>query len=183
MVSQSQPSVAREPISRADSDAPISGGSRVIDPEMSSFLNGVIGVVDANSYERHMLWDENRRREQPKTWEQDNSGLMEIVGNVGDMPVCVVLWKATVGGHLLLFVDPTSQVVDHRMIDKWLAEAMPPTAFREGSGFVNRADAMNFHNVFPRTLPTGQSRATSERPPSPRDAIEKDPTPNPKGAE
>jgi hypothetical protein len=122
---------------------------RVMDREMTEFLDGVVGVVEANSFEQHMLWSENRQRTHPRTWEQLNPGLLETVGVLDGRPVCVSLHKVRVGGHLILFVDATSQVVDHEMIARWMADTMPRSALRE-NGIVNRTDAMNFHNVFPR---------------------------------
>lgn len=119
------------------------------DHEMTKFLDGVIGVVEANSYEKHMLWVENDRRANPKTWTDYNCGLVEVIGFVVDMPICISLFPAEVGGHKLLFIDATSQVVDYRMIDQWLKDNPPASAFREDS-YVNKTNAMNFHNVFPR---------------------------------
>ena len=120
--------------------------------QISDFLNGVVGVVEATSYERRMLWVENQRREQPKTWEEQSLGLLPTIGYLDDRPICLSLFVAKVGGHKLLFMHVTSQVSDYRMVDEWLRAEMPRSAFRE-SGFVNKVDAMNFHNVFPtRTL-------------------------------
>ncbi len=118
------------------------------DPELTSFLAGVVGVIEANSYERHMLWIENRQHPHPKTWEQLPPGRLETVGHLDDRPVCVSLLKVRVGGHPLLFFYPTSQVVDHAMIDLWLTATLPPSAMHP-DGYPNRTDAMNFHNVFP----------------------------------
>lgn len=128
--------------------------------EMRNFLDGVVGVVEASSYERHMLWIEysetalkhgcaisNKSRR--FTWESGRSGLMEIVGKIDDRPVCVTLWVDTIDDQKILFVDPTSQVVDHQMIEKWLKGTLPATAIRE-DGYINRSDPMNFCNVFPR---------------------------------
>jgi hypothetical protein len=81
-------------------------------------------------------------------WVENFLGYSETLGRLADMPVCVSLRTAVVRGHKLLFIDPTSQVVDHRLIDEWLEEWLPPTA-RRGS-VVNKVDAANFHNVFPR---------------------------------
>ena len=118
------------------------------DKEMSDFLAGIVGVVEATSYEQLCLWKEDHDRVK---WELNPSGLMEIVGHLDDMPVCLSLTTATVDGHKLLFIDATSQVVDNRMIDKWLLETVPPSAMNERDGrYVNKVDAMNFHNVFRR---------------------------------
>lgn len=121
------------------------------DREITDFLAGVVGVVEANSYEHHMLWSENEQREKPLPWKQNNCGLGETVGHIGKMPVFVSLFTAEVDGHKLLFIFPTSQVIDHRMIEKWLKRTLPRTAFCEG-GYVNKTDAMNFHNVFRRRM-------------------------------
>lgn len=116
--------------------------------EMAKFLDGVIGVVDANSYEQLSLWQENRLREKPQKWEEFNSGLAEHVGDFGGMPTVITLFKARVGGHLIVFIDATSRVVDDSLIEAWLERTLPKTAFND-RGVVNRVNAMNFHNVFP----------------------------------
>lgn len=119
------------------------------DAQMAEFLNGVIGVVDANSYERLCLWQEWQKP--GKSWKENTSGFLETVGHLDGRPVCVSMFTATVDGHRLLFLDATSQVVDHKMIDEWLQRTMPQSAFRD-NGYVNRVDAMNFTNIFPRVF-------------------------------
>lgn len=114
--------------------------------KFSTFSGGIVGVVDATSFEQLMLWQEEEKAALPKRWETINPGILETIGALADMPVCLSLSKVRVGGHLLLFIEATSQVVDHRMIDKWLEDNLPDTAKRDGR--VNRTDAMNFHNVF-----------------------------------
>jgi hypothetical protein len=118
-----------------------------IDEQMTAFLTGVIGAVEANNYEQLMLWSENKRRDPPRVWKEKNSGLLETIGHLDDMPVCISLWTAEIDGHKILFYEPTSQVVDYRMIDNWLETNLPKTAFRK-DGYVNRSDSMNFHNLF-----------------------------------
>jgi hypothetical protein len=115
--------------------------------QITTFLSGVVGVVEANSYEARCLWQECQSR---YLWIQDSKGLFETIGHIGDMPVCVSLFIVEVDRHKILFVEATSQVVDHHMIDKWLAEKLPRTAFRDGGEYVNKVDAQNFHNVLPR---------------------------------
>lgn len=124
------------------------------DSEMTDFLHGVVGVVEANSFEHLCLWQEYRSR---VAWSDRMSGFGEIIGHLADMPVCISLRTSTVDGHKLLFVDATSQVVDWRMVDAWLDKMMPQSARRD-NGSVNRVNAMNFHNVFPRRVPTGDNR-------------------------
>lgn len=118
------------------------------DTEMKAFLDGVFGLVEATDFERHMLWADNGGMGTAKLeWVENLSGLLEVVGHLDDMPVCISLMKATVDGKLLLFWHPTSQVVDHRIIDDWMEKNIPQSARRSG-GSIHRTDPMNFHNIF-----------------------------------
>lgn len=116
---------------------------------MDYYLNGVIGIVEANSYELHMLWEENERSENPKSWKQDGGGPLVTVGHLDKMPVCISLFIVRVDSHKVLFFDATSQVVDYRLIDNWMEDNLPESARRK-DGFINKSDAANFHNIFPR---------------------------------
>lgn len=124
----------------------------VVDEQMARFLDGVVGVVEVgDSFSSHMLWLEHHYKAEELgftkyTWKSDNSGLLETVGFLDEMPVCISLHKAEVEGQLLLFVEPTSTVVDHRLIRLWYDRNLPKTAFRK-DGYVNKTDAMNFSNV------------------------------------
>ena len=105
---------------------------------IKEYLSGVVGAVEASSYESLCLWQEYRDR---KNWKQALSGYGITIGFLADMPVCISLMMVEVDGHKLLFWHATSQVVDHRMIDKWFDAHL--------SG-VRRVDAQNFHNALPR---------------------------------
>lgn len=120
--------------------------------EVLEFLDGVVGVVEANRFEQMMLWSENRRHESPKAWVEHLSGFGQTIGFVGDMPVFVSLLTAEVQGQKILFAHATSQVVDHRMVDAWLKANMPQSAFWP-DGRLNFVDADNFHNVFRAPAP------------------------------
>jgi hypothetical protein len=117
--------------------------------ELDRFLAGVTGLVEASIFERQMLWEENQRRQPPREWVENLSGRIEIVGHLDDDPVCISMFTARIDGELILFYHDTSAVVDHKMIERWLFEKAPTTALR-GTGYLNRVDAMNFHNVFRR---------------------------------
>jgi len=136
---------------------------RVSDKQITDFLAGVVGVVEANSFESLMLWEENQRLDRWR-WEQDSMGLLETVGHLADMPVCISLYKSRINGHLLLFWHATSAVVDHRLIDKWMVETLPLSAMRDGDPRkgVNRTNAMNFSNVFPRSTTTARPATPSQ---------------------
>lgn len=117
------------------------------DHEITEFLDGVIGVVEATSCEKSFLWKQYTE-ELKIPFEEKSFGLGRIVGYLDDMPVFISLLIAAVDGHKVLFMEATSQVVDYRLIDKWLNENCPKTAFCGDR--LNKVDALNFHNVFPR---------------------------------
>lgn len=123
--------------------------------EMAAFLESVVGVVEASSFESLCLWREYSQ-ELRKPWSSGTSGPMVQVGTVvsggEDMPVCMSLLVNEVDGHRVLFVNVTSRCVDHDMVRNWLEQTLPVTAFRNGDPRLglNITDAMNFPNVLPR---------------------------------
>jgi hypothetical protein len=117
---------------------------RMPDREMTEFLESVVGAIEATRFEQHCLWE--KYTEYGVSWEQSPSGLLENVGAIADMPVCISLHKVRIGGETILFYHATSQVVDHRMIDQWLANNLPTTA-RHEDGRPNKTDASNSHIV------------------------------------
>lgn len=112
--------------------------------EMKAFLEGVVGVVEANSYESMCLWQEHTKRHGKESWVSNLSGFLEIVGHLNDKPVCISLFTTVVNGQKLLFWHATSTVVDHDIIRKWFEKNLTPEAYG------NTTDAMNFHNVLRR---------------------------------
>lgn len=107
----------------------------VVNEEMAKFLDGVVGVVECDNYGHHMLWIENHYKaneldHRKRDWQSGRMGLMEKVGEIAGMPVCISLLKDVIGGQTILFVDPCSMVVDHRLIDAWYKRTLPESAFR-----------------------------------------------------
>jgi hypothetical protein len=115
--------------------------------EIAQYLDGVVGVVEANGYERMCLWREGK--ENGRKWRESLSGYGQTIGKIDGRPVHVSLLVDEVDGHRILFIYPTSQVVDHELIDRWLLATMPGSAKKRDGQYVNKVDAMNFHNVFP----------------------------------
>lgn len=140
----------------------ISGTRDLLDTEkdgqIDSYLEGVVGVVEADDYGQHMLWTEyaeEARRHSPGDtrsrfeWESTGHGYMPVIGYIGDMPVTLSLMTVTVKGHKLLFYYSPSTIVDHGMIREWFLKNLPASC-RFGPGGFNHTNAMNFTNVFPR---------------------------------
>jgi len=113
-----------------------------IDDQMKNFMSGVVGIVEASSYESMMLWSENHKK---YDWKEGRSGFLVTVGFIGTKPVCISVLTPVINGHKLLFWHATSTVVDYDMIRKWIELAAPETAYSHGH--LNNTDAMNFHNV------------------------------------
>lgn len=115
-------------------------------------------LIEATYEETHYLWTnwsdealalglgDSRMSRVP--WEHISLGFGKTIGHFGpkgdEMPVHVSVWFARIGssdlvkGHIIAFYEATSQVVDHRMVDKWLPEAFPASR--------GKTNAANFHN-------------------------------------
>lgn len=117
-----------------------------VDKSLDEFLEGVIGVVDATDYERLCLWEENRRLNKPRTWQENAAGLTRTVGKLDGRPVSLTMFTNQIDGYKILFIQVTGQVADRVMIRQWLAKILPSSAFYRGRP--NHVDAINFHNVF-----------------------------------
>ena len=92
-------------------------------------------VVEADDFAIQTLWTKFSTQ---YNWEQDCKGLMETVGYLNNHPVCVNFRWAKINEHLILFYNPTSQIVDHHMVDEWLKKYCNPG---------RHTDANNFHQV------------------------------------
>lgn len=136
------------PVKKRDEVSFILGNPALDREEIDRYLEGVVGCIEDSSslamsyiYEKvgKEGWGENR-----------GGGFLHTVGTVGDMPVCVSLLTYTIRGHKILFVEPTSQVVDHRMVRKWIESVLPQTAWNEGRQQFRISDANNWPNAIPR---------------------------------
>lgn len=133
-----------------------------VDADARAFLSGVVGVAEATREERFHLWEWFHEK-LGWSWKSESSGIGRTVGHVGDMPVFIALSIAEVSGCKILFVEATSQVVDHRMVEAWLKRALPEAAFRP-DGYINQEDAANFVNVVRAAEVAQQARTTTASP-------------------
>ncbi len=126
------------------------------DKEFAKRLAETKFIVDATSHEVQMLWerhsDESNMKmsynghEMPRfKWEQLNPGVSQNVGRFADMPVCISLFWYRIDGIMVMFCEPTSQVVDHRLIDEWLKNNCQPKW--DAGTRVAHCNAENFHHV------------------------------------
>ena len=107
------------------------------------FLKDVVSVVEATTFEDFCLWQQWHEKVE---WVQNRSGTGVTVGRLADMPVFISLTTAVVNKKKVLFIDPTSQVVDWRLIEDWLQASMPNCTGRLEDK-VRVHQAQNFHNV------------------------------------
>lgn len=97
-------------------------------------------VVEATHEEMFQLWQETHTRFK---WEQCHGWLITLgtvvigpdVTNVETMPVTVSVTWQLLDGHLVAFYEAASQVVDYRMVDKYVRE-----------NCAKHTDAANFHH-------------------------------------
>lgn len=56
------------------------------------------------------------------TFESDPCGTAPIIGNFGGHPICVSFFWYLVNGHYVCFYNPTSNVVNWKMVEKWITK-------------------------------------------------------------
>jgi hypothetical protein len=137
----------------------------MLSDHIAEYLEGVTGVVEANTYESHQLWlnyandstaiKYGGQREARFDWKSTGSGYGACVGYVGnkkkDRSIWISLLTVTVKGQKLLFYFVTGRYADYDVVREWLDTNMPSTAFyTDERARLNHVDAQNFHNVFSR---------------------------------
>ena len=144
----------------------------MINRDLTKFFENVAGVVEATDYEHLCLW-QKYHQELKHPWIDSREGRFVTVGEVKLVipgvrkhkvfPVCVQMSVDVVDGFKILFMEPTSIVVYHEMVEKWLLENLPMTARRYDGEYLNKTDSMNFHNVIPngRDIEIFNSRKTT----------------------
>lgn len=126
----------------------------VADPDTKAdidvFIAGVIGAVEATSYEMLCLYREETQC--GRSWVERADGRLIGLGEIDDRPITLSPLTAVVDGQKILFWNFPGQLADYCMADSWFVKNMPATA-RDAEGRVNRADAMNFSNIFRPAAP------------------------------
>lgn len=99
-------------------------------------------LVEASSFEKQSLWE---RWNDLLVWEDQNRGCIGQVGILDDRSVVISVFWANIEGKLVAFWEPTSQVVDYKMIEEWFAQNCVPPKVDRGTRNA-RCNAMNFHS-------------------------------------
>lgn len=120
-------------------------------------LKDTFFVVEATSFEVHMLW-----REWHKAVEmvQDNLGYMDTIGYIDDRPVCIDIRRYKIWGKSVIFYDACSQVVDHKMVEEWVnANILAHCPKWDNGTRVSHTNAWNFpHCIDAVEEATGKKR-------------------------
>ena len=105
-------------------------------------------VVVAQSFEKHALWKDERNR----PWVQDTSGRGLEIGTIGDRSVFVSLTWAKVSGVEVMFVEPSSELIDYKMIDDFL-QLNCTGALPSNSKYIQQVNPENFYPKKPYVDP------------------------------
>ena|SRR5581483_3409967 len=107
-------------------------------------------VVEADSYAMQSLWERWSTEALHKhkdfnfiNWRQDSMGSCVHIGDLDKRPVVVTFFWAKLNGHLVVFWEATSEVVDYKMVEEWLGKYCNP----QHNDRRSRCDANNFHHV------------------------------------
>lgn len=116
-----------------------------ITSEVAAFVKDVDAVCEATDFERRSLQLHYSVEQVTKAWKNEPHGFYATVGYYYQSPVNICLNVAQVGLRRVLFYDPTSEIVDHRMVRQWL-EANLKGAFEDGR--LVHTDPSNFNTIF-----------------------------------
>lgn len=118
-----------------------------IKSDIEDYFKDVVFTVDANSFEQHALWMMYHYKDvgygQVLRWEEESRGHGITIGHVKDMPVVLSLNYARIEGRRVCFFYGCSQVVDYRMVDKWMDDRTGDIRCDNGYRPAT-CDAMNF---------------------------------------
>lgn len=81
-------------------------------------------IVEATRFEQLALWQQWHKQSN-WSWVDDSSGYGINVGTRAGMPVMIAITWSIIKNRHIMFVYPTSQVVDYRLVDKWIKQNFP----------------------------------------------------------
>lgn len=105
-------------------------------------------VVEATHDEQHLLWVAYYDRPDPRMpkieWESISTGTGATVGEIDGRPICLSIFFARINGVLVLFWEPTSQVVDYVQVEAWLEKNVPAYTAETDGGRRPKCNTANF---------------------------------------
>lgn len=124
----------------------ISGVSTEVENWFKLHATDPVFVLEANRFETMCLWKEYR-----DVWsDSSGGGYLLNVGELDGRPIVISVSTFKVHGQIVFAYEATSQLVDHAVIEQWLAYRFP--ALFPVNDYHYKTDAGNFHNVVLRAL-------------------------------
>ena len=110
--------------------------NKEIPDHIKKFLEGVVGMVEANNFETMCIWRDCN--ESKRTWEQQHGGgYGMIIGTFHKRLIFISLSINIVDGYKILFWEATSLLVDYKMIEEWFKIALPIVS-KENSTYASK---------------------------------------------
>lgn len=72
--------------------------------------------VECNSASMQLLWE---KYSNVYNWETKLPSFVKVIGYLNRRPITLSITFATIQGKLIAFWEPTSELIDHAMIEKW----------------------------------------------------------------
>ena len=110
--------------------------------EPQGWLDDVTGFVEATPYEQQKLSEDLAPRGPSSII---SPGRTFQVGVIAGHPVCIAVTKFQISNNLIVFVEPSSRIVDHNLIKEWLKRWAPKTAFNNSK--LKYVGAENITNI------------------------------------
>lgn len=83
---------------------------------VDKLLGGVDYLVEASRFEYTTLWVENKGI---ISWEEIPRGYLPLVGCINKRPINIALTGAEINNKKVVFWEPTSELVCHRLISEY----------------------------------------------------------------
>lgn len=117
------PFVMSEPVpTREEEEAAKAARREAENAKIRAYIDGTVYVMESTHDEQHHLW---LMWHNVLDWKEIPMNVMRTVGYIGEHPVVVAAYFARIEGKLVAFYHPTSRMVDHELVEKWVDETFP----------------------------------------------------------
>lgn len=111
--------------------------------EILSQLDRTFYIVEIASHNDHQyiweqLWGYPNGRRKDLSYQQGRMSSIQPIGKLAGNTISLSITWDEIGGKQICFIHPESQVVDHRMVRKWIAKY---------AGKIPTTDTSNFHHM------------------------------------
>lgn len=122
--------------------------------DIKEFFPGVQFVVEATFEEKHMLWltrhDSNVGLGHIERWVDEGMGRSPTIAWHGRgknaRPIAITIFYAYLDGVKVAFYEATSELVDYKVVQKWIYERTGHITYDRGTRWAH-TDVGNFNQV------------------------------------